>query len=199
MTLIRSLNEICWIVFVVVWLVGALCNAIKTPAKRQLPSTGGWVIRLFLLAMILVIVHRPDLSHGPIQSFLLWHFSVAGLPFAGAFILVASTLFTLWARFTLGMMWDSQIQIKPGHHLVTSGPYRISRNPIYTGIWGMGLGSLLSLQRGWLFLAMIAATFYFFQRIRKEEGLLIDAFGDEYAEYKRRVPPLIPWTRRPRH
>ena len=63
--------------------------------------------------------------------------------FLGLAILLAATALTLWARFTLGLMWSAVPAVKEGHQLRTSGPYAITRHPIYTGLLGMLLGTML--------------------------------------------------------
>ena len=62
---------------------------------------------------------------------------------AGLVLLIVSTAFTLWARFTLGRLWSaSPNALRPDHELKTDGPYSITRHPIYTGLFGV-VGSVL--------------------------------------------------------
>ncbi|MEE9466160.1 MAG: PEMT/PEM2 methyltransferase family protein [Candidatus Neomarinimicrobiota bacterium] len=81
--------------------------------------------------------------------------------------------------------------IKPGEKssaLVTEGPYRFSRNPIYLGMviflagFAIHLGSLTPWVLVPVFALAIQAAF-----IRMEEGMLEEAFGQAYREYRRRV------------
>ena len=66
-----------------------------------------------------------------------------GLRVLGLAILLAATALTVWARLALGAMWSAAPTVKQEHKLRTSGPYAITRHPIYTGLLGMMLGSLL--------------------------------------------------------
>jgi protein-S-isoprenylcysteine O-methyltransferase Ste14 len=76
------------------------------------------------------------------------------------------------------------------------GPYAVTRHPIYTGILGMLLGTAVALGFGaWLYVFVLVLVF-FELRIRSEERLLNEVFPDAYAEYRRRVPGLIPRLRR---
>ena len=72
--------------------------------------------------------------------------------------------------------------------LVRSGPYRWTRNPMYTGLTLVYLGASLMLSVGW---AIVALPFVLLviQRyvIASEERYLTEAFGDEYREYQRQV------------
>ena len=61
----------------------------------------------------------------------------------GLAVLVASTVFTLWARFSLGTSWSVAPKVQGDHQLRTRGPYAVTRHPIYTGLLGMLLGATL--------------------------------------------------------
>lgn len=89
-------------------------------------------------------------------------------------------------------MWATDAEIKEEHELITAGPYRITRHPIYSGILGMILGSALSLGQGLVVLGFIATLIFFMNRIRNEEKLMVMTFGEQYIQYKKRVPQLIP-------
>jgi protein-S-isoprenylcysteine O-methyltransferase Ste14 len=78
--------------------------------------------------------------------------------------------------------------------LRTTGPYAVTRHPIYTGLLGMLVGTGL-LGGGWtLALAVVAAAYITF-KARAEERLMTDTFGARYAAYRRRTPRLVPWPR----
>ena len=66
----------------------------------------------------------------------------------GRVILLAATVFTIWARLVLGVMWSGAPAVKQDHQLRTNGPYSVTRHPIYTGMLGMFLGSLPQLVPG---------------------------------------------------
>ena len=84
---------------------------------------------------------------------------------------------------------------RAGHELRTDGPYRVTRHPIYTGLIGMFLGSALvngiGLWGAVLVLIIVGLLF----KLRVEERLMREAFGDAYAAYEARVPALLPWPR----
>jgi protein-S-isoprenylcysteine O-methyltransferase Ste14 len=114
----------------------------------------------------------------------------------GVVLLVCSTAFTLWARFALGTMWSSAPTVKVQHQLRTTGPYGVTRHPIYTGLLGMVIGTVLLGRLGqWLLL--VPAGFLFVEiRIHQEERLMLEAFPETYPQYRRVVPQLIPGLRR---
>jgi protein-S-isoprenylcysteine O-methyltransferase Ste14 len=125
-----------------------------------------------------------------------WWVRVLGLA-----VLVASTVFTLWARFSLGTSWSMAPRVKGDHRLRTHGPYAVTRHPIYTGVLGMLLGAtLLSAIGQWIVLFPVALI-VFEVKIRMEERLMVATFPDDYPRYRRQVPQLIPglYVQRQRH
>jgi protein-S-isoprenylcysteine O-methyltransferase Ste14 len=113
----------------------------------------------------------------------------------GLLILVAATALTLWARFTLGTMWSAAPAVKDEHQLRTTGPYGITRHPIYTGTLGMMLGSLLLAGGGRWILPFPVFLVLTEIKIPFEEKLMLAEFPDDYPRYRQRVPKLIPGLR----
>jgi protein-S-isoprenylcysteine O-methyltransferase Ste14 len=93
----------------------------------------------------------------------------------------------------LGKQWAYAARLVEGHKLVTEGPYRYVRNPIYTGMLGMLVATGLALQH-WIQLAVGIALFAIgtLIRVRSEEKLLRAAFGKEFEDYSERVPAVLP-------
>ena len=123
----------------------------------------------------------------------------ASLPVLAALSLVdvalaaGSVALTLWSVRTLGRQWSLDARLVEGHELVTGGPYRYVRNPIYTGMLGMLLATGLTWSRP---LAIVAGVLVFCLgtviRIRAEERLLRTAFGEAWQAWARRTPAFIP-------
>jgi len=104
---------------------------------------------------------------------------------------------TLWGFLTLGKNWvhvldPSTFQRRKTATLVTSGPYHYVRHPMYLGAFAFLLAQAL-VAASWLILlpALVTITLFYTQ-IGKEETMLIDRFGDEYREYMKRTPRIIP-------
>jgi len=116
----------------------------------------------------------------------------------GGVALVATGLgFAAWARVHLGRFWSGDVTLKEGHAIVRTGPYALTRHPIYTGLLLAVAGT--ALVRGTL--ASLAGLFLFVLGVivksRQEEQLLIAHFGDAYRSYQDDVSALIPrprWT-----
>lgn len=179
---------VCWLAFAAVWLITANYNEGRAPAQRRRSRYGTGVAPVVIIsAVIRLAVPRADW-----QSVT---FSAPWARFLGLAILLAATAFTLWARFVLGLMWSAVPAVKEGHQLRTSGPYAITRHPIYTGLLGMLLGSLLVAGGGWWIVPLPVALILIEFKIRIEEQLMTAEFPDEYSRYRERVPQLVPGLR----
>ena len=77
--------------------------------------------------------------------------------------------------------------------LVTSGPYRLVRHPIYTGIIAAGIGTILALSWRWLPVFALAGV-YFIYAATVEERYLTEQFPDRYPPYKRSTKMLVPFV-----
>ena len=183
--------SVCWAIFIGAWALGALYNAryapatIKRDARIQLKSWLLWITcgaGVLLLRALVPQSMWPDLT-----------FRSEGLTILGLVLLIGSTLFTLWARWTLGRMWSYVPSLREHHELHTNGPYRFTRHPIYTGILGMVLGSALVTGLGGVLVALLVLALVFLVRIQREERLLLQTFGEQYSRYQRDVPRLVPF------
>jgi protein-S-isoprenylcysteine O-methyltransferase Ste14 len=75
--------------------------------------------------------------------------------------------------------------------LVTSGPYRLVRHPIYSGILLAGIGTAVALNWMWL-VAVVLAGIYFIYSAFAEETYLSGQFPTTYPQYKRSTKMLVP-------
>jgi protein-S-isoprenylcysteine O-methyltransferase Ste14 len=84
--------------------------------------------------------------------------------------------------------------IREDHQLITHGIYSLSRHPIYFGVLIaiMGLPVLAQSLYGFLVLSLLIPIFL--NRIRMEEELLAEEFGDAYRTYKEATKKLIPFV-----
>lgn len=116
---------------------------------------------------------------------------------------VAISLLGVWffyrSHAELGKQWSATLQIGDDHKLVTTGIYAKIRHPMYTALWLIALGQPLLFQN-WvagppivLFWAMLYWT-----RLPKEEAMMVETFGADYQEYRKRVGALWPRLLSPR-
>ena len=76
-------------------------------------------------------------------------------------------------------------------HLMTEGPYRLSRNPMLSGTYLYYNGVLIALWNGWSLLVFIIVAGLMTLQVRSEERRLETDFGDDYLEYKKRTGRFI--------
>lgn len=112
---------------------------------------------------------------------------------AVAALLAGSLSLVFRAVRTLGRQWSLTARVLEGHRLVTEGPYRFVRHPIYTAMGGMLVATGLAICHGY---ALVAALILYALgtrlRIGVEERLLRETFGRDYDDYARRVGALVP-------
>ncbi len=179
---------VCWGAFGLTWLVGAIYNESRAPAERTRTGLGTWGTGWIVVAVAWTAVPRAD--WGSLALHLPTWARILGLA-----ILLAATALALWARFTLGTMWSAAPAVKQEHKLRTTGPYAITRHPIYTGILGMMLGSLLLAGGGRWILPFPVFLVLTEIKIPFEEKLMLAEFPDDYPRYRQRVPKLVPGLR----
>jgi protein-S-isoprenylcysteine O-methyltransferase Ste14 len=114
----------------------------------------------------------------------------AWIRWLGAGLAVVSLPLLVWAHGALGRHWSTNLQFEASHNLITTGPYRWVRHPMYTVLFsfftGLGLLSANGLIIGLVAVVVIGA------RIPKEEAMMVAQFGDTYQTYMQRTGRLLP-------
>lgn len=178
---------VCWGVVITTWIAGAAYGTRNAPAHRQgsLGSGALWRVGAVVGAVLVYRLARHDLHRVTDHS---WWIELPGLV-----LLVASTAFTIWARLSLGRMWSASPNVlQADHELRTDGPYAITRHPIYTGLFGMLLGTVLLNGLGVSLTLLGVGAVVVATRIRIEERLMNRTFPGDYTRYRERVPRFVP-------
>jgi protein-S-isoprenylcysteine O-methyltransferase Ste14 len=117
---------------------------------------------------------------------------VASLRPAGVISVVVGLALAVGGAVTLRANYSSTVLIREGHELVDRGLYRFVRHPIYLGALLVVLGLPLATS-SWIALPpMLLLIPLILYRIRIEERLLLEEFGEEYRSYMRRTRRLVP-------
>ena len=187
---------VCVGVVVAVWVAGALYNALHSlhnashaPRERTRSQPGLAAADASLIIVAVVCAGLAVVGRGHFDGLAVGALWVRVL---GLAVLAASTVFTLWARFSLGTMWSMAPMVKGDHQLRTHGPYAVTRHPIYTGLLGMLLGATLLSGIGQWIVLFPVGLILFEVKIRMEEHLMLATFPDDYPRYRRQVPQLVP-------
>jgi protein-S-isoprenylcysteine O-methyltransferase Ste14 len=146
-----------------------------------------WVIGAFtliglLLAWLPALADRLD----------LWTFDGDALRWTGVALFAGGGALRLWPVFVLGDRFSGLVAIQPGHKLVTTGVYRVVRNPSYLGLIVSSLGWALAFRSGVGVILVALLIPPLIARMRAEEALLGAEFGAEYEAYRARTARLIP-------
>jgi protein-S-isoprenylcysteine O-methyltransferase Ste14 len=97
-------------------------------------------------------------------------------------------LLMLWGGATFLRARTPVLPVRPARQMVTGGPYRLTRNPMYLGMTGAYLGLAVLLNQAWP-VVVLPAVLGVLDRfvVRREEAHLHARFGEEYDAYRRRV------------
>ena len=121
---------------------------------------------------------------------------VLPLALSGCLLALAGAALVLRSRAELGPAWSFVPKADQGTGLVTTGPYRLVRHPIYLGFTLLAMGEALAFT-SWpaslIVLCGIVPTFAW--RARAEEKVLSRTFGERYAVYRQRTKMMIPYFR----
>lgn len=156
--------------------------------RRERQDRSFW----YLIPGFLVVYYAPPLEYLYLPE-ILPGTRTSWMQAVGIGLILVNLVLFLWARAALKSLYSGKLQVKVGHNLVKSGPYRIIRHPAYAAYILMGLGISIGFSSMIGFLAVILllvpALVY---RIGIEERLLADEFGGEFETFTSTTWRLIP-------
>ena len=176
---------VLWIAWGVLWLAAA--RRVK-PIRWREPF-GGQALHVVPLLLCAVLLAAP--RHLPAILDARFLPQAPFLPALGAVLVAAGLGLAVWARLHIGREWSGIVTLKEEHALVQTGPYRLVRHPIYSGLLLALAGTAAAIGEWRGVLAVLCALTGFLVKIRAEEELMGDAFP-EYAEYRARTAALVP-------
>jgi protein-S-isoprenylcysteine O-methyltransferase Ste14 len=167
-----------WIVFWIYWLASAATSKESVSGGWRTRLSGVSVIGVFLISGVL---RSPGFA---VHSVILAAIGVA--------LFACGIALAVWARLHLGRNWGMPMSQRAEPELVTSGPYRFVRHPIYSGLLTAMLGTaLVDNLLGLIVVAVLVAYFYYCGTV--EERNLAATFPRAYPEYRSRTKMLIPF------
>jgi protein-S-isoprenylcysteine O-methyltransferase Ste14 len=176
-----------WLAWVAYWMAAA-AGAKHDRRRETLASRFAHLLPLYIAILLLA---APPHAPWATARFLprSWVFYWIGVT-----LIAAGLGFSVWARLHIGRNWSAVVTVKQDHELVRSGPYRIVRHPIYSGLLLAFLGTTIA--RGeWLSLVAVALVVAsFLRKIRLEERWMAEQFPGEYPRYRQAVAALVPFV-----
>jgi len=188
----RIFEIVFWAALVVEMTIRAPINKARKKEKmteQRVSSQEKLLLILLLLGMFIVPL---------IYSASTWlDFANYALPtwtgWIGA-VLIVLALIVFWrAHVDLKTNWSPSLEIREKHELITRGIYGYIRHPMYASQWLWVIAQPLLLQNwlaGWL--NLVVFIFFYSLRIRAEEKMMIDTFGEQYREYMKKVGAVFP-------
>jgi protein-S-isoprenylcysteine O-methyltransferase Ste14 len=191
MTLYGWLIFALWLILVAYWSLSTGTVMRRAGARwiwwREIP------IRLGFFAVV-VLAARVAISNHMLPNANLHAFnSSLRLGLIGFVCSVLGVGLAILARAYLGRNWGAPTSNRQNAELVTTGPYRLVRHPLYSGLLVAILGSAIGQSVFWL-LPLIVYGPYFVRGARREEELLLEQFPDRYRAYMKRTKMLLPFV-----
>lgn len=181
----RAFFLFCHLFIIVFWAVTSRGKNIESFIRTWTHIRSIPIVTFELLGLVQIIflseLGLPALS-----------FQDLDLEYFGIFLTLLGTLLAAWGKFVMGKSWG-----RPAQHdksaqsrLVTHGPFRFSRNPIYVGLFLVFLGQQTALQSfGILWILLFSLAIH--MAVETEEKLLIRHFGKAYRDYLKRTPRYL--------
>lgn len=187
-------------IFTAIYFVGILAEMIiRAPlnqkrkqekmSEQRVTSQEKTLLGLLFLAMFLVpIVYAAtswlDFANYHLPDLVAW----LGV------LLLAGAIFVFWrAHADLGLNWSPSLEIREKHELITRGIYGVIRHPMYASQWIWVIAQPLLLQN-WMagFLNLLVFIPFYYLRVKSEEQLMMEKFGDRYRAYMQKVGGVLP-------
>ena len=171
-----------WVIFWIGWLIAAFTAKTSRGSGSSLYSA----VRIGLIVVIAFFLRRSWAGSG---HHALSDPALAGL---GLALWAAGLGLAVWARLYIGRNWGMPMTKREKPDLVTTGPYRYIRHPIYSGIILGLLGTALATTLYALIAVAVLAGFFIYSATR-EERFLAGEFPDAYPPYRARTKMLVPF------
>lgn len=169
-----------WLAFWIYWFAAA--RKVKSGRSEWRRFIG---FRVVIAAVVITLLRIPAFRGHETRNAVL---GAVGVP-----LFVLGLALAIWARLYLGRNWGSPMSQKDDPELVTTGPYRWIRNPIYTGILLAMIGTAVAISVEWLVIAALLAGFFVYSAY-VEQRFLEAQFPDTYPPYKASTKMLVPFV-----
>jgi protein-S-isoprenylcysteine O-methyltransferase Ste14 len=178
---------ILWLIWGLYWLAASF--SAKTTKRRE--SAASRLSHMVPLVLAAILLSSSRIAGSYFNATLLPHTLITF--WIGLVLVAIGVVFSIAGRLCLGGNWSGTVTLKENHELIRSGPYRLVRHPIYTGILIGVLGTAIAQGQLRSLIALALITAAFLRKIGIEESFLVQEFGKSYEQYRTEVPALIPY------
>lgn len=145
------------------------------------------VVGIPFMAIFFGYIIWPGLAGWAVLTLPVW------ARWAGTFFCILSLPLIVWVQRALGSNFSTTLHVREGHTLVTRGPYRWVRHPMYSVLFVQLVGILLLTANGLIGgVPLLAFLLIVVTRLKNEEATMIEKFGDEYRQYMQRTGRFLP-------
>jgi protein-S-isoprenylcysteine O-methyltransferase len=177
-----------WLVYAL-WFVLVLYLTISAIGVKE--ETQGHLSQS--LGLMFAIIAAFLLPHLPIFHFVNFAPVNPVLSIIGLILCATGMVILVLGRRYLGRNWSQTVAVKKDHELVTTGPYRYIRHPMYAGGLLASIGSAIVAGGAWIFLLVILGSLFLW-RVGAEDRLMAKQFPNEFPDYQKRTKALIPFV-----
>ena len=141
-------------------------------------------VGMFIVPIIYAVTNWLDFADYTLPGWAGW---------LGVLLITGAVLVFWRAHADLGLNWSPSLEIRENHELITGGIYGYIRHPMYASQWLWVIAQPLLLQN-WIagFLNLLVFIPFYFLRVRAEEQMMLEQFGDQYRSYMQKVGGVIP-------
>jgi protein-S-isoprenylcysteine O-methyltransferase Ste14 len=179
-----SIDDVILVVWILFWVYWILAS--RSAKANESGSTRSGEVRILGVLVLLLFFRSGIFKHSGAVENPWMH--VMGLA-----VFLAGLALAVWARVCIGRNWGTPMSRKTDPELVMTGPYRIIRHPIYSGIILAMIGTTIAVSVYWL-IAVVVLGGYFVHSAMVEERTMMDLFPETYPQYKRSTKMLIPFV-----
>ena len=172
------LSIFLWFAIFAYWII-------RSKAKGILNEIVG-LSKLIFSGLILYVPAFLSINHFNYKQFLVTNI-------IGLIITIFGFVVCVLAREYLSHNWSGKVTIQEKNTLIQSGPYKIIRHPIYSGVLVMMLGSSVIIGNVFDFVWVLFCLFGLLRKSKQEETLLKNEFGEAYIEYSKQTKMIIPY------
>ena len=162
---------------------GATAKSLNTTASDKGSS-------ILIVVLFWVVIILPPL----LNFFQVGQITLSSITWLGVLIMVPSLGLRFWSMRVLGEYYTRTLRVTDAQAIVMQGPYRVVRHPGYLGTIFVWIGFALAVGNWIAAIIMTVLLFGVYSyRIRSEEAMLIDKFGEAYQDYQKRTWRLVPF------
>jgi protein-S-isoprenylcysteine O-methyltransferase Ste14 len=183
-----GITGILWFTFFIYWVAAAMTA--KKTARRN--NRGVGITARIIIILGIFFAFRLRVFHGE-QLYRVDFKAHPALGWTGLTLCMLGFATAIWARVYLGRNWGMPMSLKEEPELVTTGPYRYVRHPIYSGFLLAALGSIFSVGLVWIIPFCVFGVYFIYSSFR-EDRLMAEQFPQTYSAYKKRTKRLIPFV-----